>query len=145
MKLPFTKQYDKIVKDIVTEAAVFPDFKEGELPPLRYFTENAAWDTGSERTVISQEIASALGLKSLGKVDLHGVGDQKGDIYKISIAIPSSKVFHGFYVYGMNIDDYEVLIGMDIISKCDFAITNQDSKTTFSFQTPSSTTIDFKK
>ena len=38
---------------------------------------------------------------------------------------------------------HEVIIGMDIISKGDLAITNFDGKTTITFREPSMETIDF--
>ena len=38
----------------------------------------------------------------------------------------------------------KILDGMDIISLGDFAITNQNGQTTFSFRIPSSQTIEFK-
>ena len=40
-------------------------------------------------------------------------------------------------VYCSDIDDYDLLIGMDIITQSDFLITNKDGKTTFQFRTPS--------
>ena len=40
-------------------------------------------------------------------------------------------------------DEYDVVIGMDVICNGDFAITNQDDKTTFSFRIPSEVEIDF--
>ena len=39
--------------------------------------------------------------------------------------------------------DVEVLIGMDIIGSGDFAISNKDGKTAFSFRMPSLERIDF--
>lgn len=42
-------------------------------------------------------------------------------------------------------DEYDVVIGMDVICNGDFAITNQDDKTTFSFRIPSEVEIDFSK
>jgi len=39
----------------------------------------------------------------------------------------------------------DVLIGMDIISNSDFAVTNRDGKTTFSFAMPSISRIDFSE
>ncbi len=38
-----------------------------------------------------------------------------------------------------------MLIGMDIISLCDFAITNSGKNTKFSFQIPSVFDIDFER
>ena len=39
--------------------------------------------------------------------------------------------------YCSDLDNYDVLIGMDIITETDFLITNADGKTTFQFRTPS--------
>lgn len=39
--------------------------------------------------------------------------------------------------YCADLDDYDMLIGMDIITETDFLITNKDGKTTFQFRTPS--------
>ena len=41
--------------------------------------------------------------------------------------------------------DVDMLIGMDIITMCDFALTSQGSDTVFSFQIPSTCTIDFSR
>ena len=41
--------------------------------------------------------------------------------------------------------DTDMLIGMDVISLCDFAITNVGKETKFSFQIPSTVDIDFSK
>lgn len=41
--------------------------------------------------------------------------------------------------------DTDMLIGMDVISMCDFAITDSGAETKFSFQIPSSLDIDFEK
>ena len=38
----------------------------------------------------------------------------------------------------------DILIGMDIISKGDFAISNYDGKTQFSFRLPSQQDVDYK-
>jgi hypothetical protein len=41
--------------------------------------------------------------------------------------------------------DTDMLIGMDVITLCDFAITNAGEKTRFSFQVPSTLDIDFER
>ena len=40
-------------------------------------------------------------------------------------------------VYCADLDDYDVLLSMDVITRTDFLITNADGKTTFQFRTPS--------
>ncbi len=42
-----------------------------------------------------------------------------------------------------DLHDFDVLIGMDIISQGDFSITHEGNRTIFSFQTPSTHNIDF--
>lgn len=146
MSQAYTKQFDHLLKEIVTDAVVFPAFVKGTLPPMKLYSQNAAWDTGSEQTIISPYVAEALELKSIGKEPVNGIGGcQMADIYQIALGLPNGQLLYNLKVCCLPIDDYEILLGMDIITKCDFAITNQDGKTTFSFQTPSSTTIDFKK
>ena len=44
---------------------------------------------------------------------------------------------HDVEVYCSDIDDYDMLLGMDIITLTDFCITNKDNKTKFAFRTPS--------
>ena len=44
---------------------------------------------------------------------------------------------HDVEVYCSDIDDYDMLVGMDIITLTDFCITNKDKKTRFTFRTPS--------
>ena len=41
-------------------------------------------------------------------------------------------------------DEYDVVIGMDVICNGDMAITNKDDKTTFSFRIPSRRLISLK-
>ena len=145
MSKSYTMQYQARASEIETEAYIFPCFEVGKLPTAKYYTPNAGWDTGSERSIISQDVAKALHLQSLGKVEMQGIGQEQGDLYKVAIALPNGHVYHDFYVYGLNIMDYDLLIGMDIIAECDLAITNKDGRTTFSVRTPSQTTIDFEK
>ena len=44
---------------------------------------------------------------------------------------------------GFESDEYDVVIGMDVICNGDLAITNKDDKTTFSFKIPSEQEIVF--
>lgn len=46
-------------------------------------------------------------------------------------------------VTGNDLGDVDMLIGMDVISKGDFAVTNVGGITTFSFRIPSQETIDY--
>jgi uncharacterized protein YchJ len=63
--------------------------------------------------------------------------------YLINIGLPNKVRFALVPVTEAQLSGTDVLIGMDIISVGDFAITNKDGKTTFSFQLPATHKIDF--
>ena len=64
-------------------------------------------------------------------------GEQRVGIYEISLGLPNRETYHDIQVFGAALDEYSVLLGMDIIARTDFFITNNDGKTTFQFRTPS--------
>lgn len=112
-----------------------PDFKD--------FT--AIWDTGASSSAISPRVVGALGLIPTGKGECEtAAGRVEVDKYSINIKLPNGVAFSSLQVScnNMNVD---VLIGMDIISKGDFCITNKDGKTLFTFQIPSSHETDYVK
>jgi Aspartyl protease len=110
-------------------------------------TFKAIWDTGASATVITAAVAQACGLKPIGKTIVHGVGGQHVcNVYLVNIRLPNQvayklvRVTEGILPGGNNGD---VLIGMDIITTGDFAVTNLNGSTTFSFRHPSSATVDY--
>ena len=134
----YKKEYEGGAKAIITEAYIFTDFKPGELPDLKFYTPVAAWDTGAERTSLSMEVVKALQLNPVGYEPIAVFGGvKKAALYKVSIGLPNGKIMHNMIVYGDELDEYSVLIGMDVITQTDFLITNADGKTTFQFRTPS--------
>jgi len=72
--MKYKKEFDGEASAIITDAYVFPNFKPGELPDLKFYTPVAAWDTGAEYTSISMEVVEALHLnpKSYGQVMVFG-------------------------------------------------------------------------
>lgn len=64
-------------------------------------------------------------------------GDQTAKTYMVHVGLPNGYLTHNVEVYCSDIDDYDMLIGMDIITLTDFCITNKDKKTKFAFRTPS--------
>ena len=87
---------------------------------------------------------NACGLSATGLSEVTGVhGPQQAETYLVNILLPnkvgctSVRVTKGSFASG------DVLIGMDIISKGDFAVTNYEGITKFSFRVPSMEHIDF--
>lgn len=104
----------------------------------------AIWDTGATNSVVTTEVVRRLNLQSIGFTTVFGVhGTQNVRTYFICMYLPNDCHFDGIRVTEGNIPNVDVLIGMDIISKGDFVVTNKDGKTVFSFRTPSVEIIDF--
>jgi len=108
----------------------------------------AIWDTGATGTVISQKVIDDCGLKPIGMTRVNTASD-KGiltTVYFASIILPNKVIIPQLRVTrGTIVGDAEVLVGMDIISHGDFAVTNYGDKTVFSFRMPSIECIDFVK
>ena len=80
----------------------------------------------------------ALGLIPTGKAQYMGIGgNQESNIYQVHIALSNRILMRNVVAYFTDIDDHDVLLGMDIIVHTDFVITNANNKTTFQFRTPS--------
>ena len=84
----FVKKYDRKAEAIVTNAILMPAGEVREdrpLPPYIY-TENAAWDTGAQVTIISPRLVESLGLLPCGKGQFMGIGgDQVSDAYLVYV------------------------------------------------------------
>jgi hypothetical protein len=66
--------------------------------------------------------------------------------YFVDLGLPNGVTIRDVLVSCADLgDDIDVLIGMDIIRHGDFAITNVNNHTTFSFRTPSMKEIDYVK
>lgn len=75
---------------------------------------------------------------------VHGVhGDEQVETYLVNIALPNRVMFTGIPVTRAKLKDADILIGMDIITQGDFAVTNYNGRTMFSFRMPSLGHIDF--
>jgi hypothetical protein len=67
------------------------------------------------------------------------------DTYLIHLGLPTRDIVTDIMAMEFDSDEYDVVIGMDVICNGDLAITNLDDKTTFSFRIPSETEIDFSR
>ena len=132
----FTQRSSDIMEAIITECKICPpvDFTKGEMPSKVYTSQNAMWDTGATNTLISPRIVKALGLKPFGKSGISSAnGIVETNTYLVHVGIPSGSVVTNILALEDENDDYEVVIGMDIISRGDFAFSNHEGHSTFSF------------
>ena len=107
---------------------------------------NAIWDTGATSSSISKKVVDELKLPISGFGTNHTAGGVvTATIHKINIMLPMGVGIPSLTVSCSNLDGPDVLIGMDVISKGDFAVTNVNGNTIFSFRIPSLETIDYVK
>ena len=98
------------------------------------------WDTGASQTIISPGVAKNLGLLELKTKTPSILKTVKEivhtDVYRINIMIPGTQLFTDVVVgsYEFKDDPFDILIGMDIITKGEFLITKEDGASIFSFQ-----------
>jgi hypothetical protein len=145
-----TNSYSGRRNRIITKASVCDayDPKSPPSPLPKIIETDALWDTGATGSVITPKIVKALGLTPSGKAFAnHGGGRTEQDTYIINLMLPNGVRFPGIIVAEMDkvVDNFGVIIGMDIISVGDFSITNHQGKTCFSFRVPSQGTVDFVK
>ena len=132
---------------IITKAVSPSNSKHLYLKDYIHKKYNSIWDTGATGSVITKKVAQEFNLKPRGIVEIYTAsGHEMANIYLVNIWLPGKVVFYNLRVTeGKLIGQCEVLIGMDIISAGDFAVTNYKGKTVFTFRVPSVGCIDFVK
>jgi hypothetical protein len=134
-----------LICDCQACAAFDPNAVPADLrPPFRTF--KALWDTGATNSAITQEVVDQCGLKPTGMARVGGIhGVRLAETFDVNIGLPNGVAFVGVPVTLGQVDDAQMLIGMDIITAGDFSITNVGGRTVFSFRIPSIHTIDYAK
>lgn len=135
-------RFMEIISDVgVSKPIADPQSRESQ---TTYWTK-CLWDTGASHSAISRETAEILGLEPIGEITvLSHQGEALTYFYMVSITLP-----HLLHIPKVRVtecatnDVFGVVVGMDIISRGDFAITNVNGVSTFSFCVPGMETIDY--
>lgn len=103
------------------------------------------WDTGATSSAISSEVAKRCGLVPISKAIVHTAGGVVSqNVYLVDIELPNDVVMKSVRVTEIpQINGADALIGMDIMSMGDMALTHHNKKTIFTFRFPSVEDIDF--
>lgn len=143
----FTIKGSGRVNSIVTSVGIslpnIPGF-----PPHPIIPTTALWDTGASNSVLTESVARNMGLKPIDRVMVaHAGGETEMNVYLINISLPNNMTIPGVRVTECvdNQGHFGMIIGMDIISWGDFAISNHNGNTVFTFRIPSVMEIDFVK
>ena len=144
-----TVKHNGIAREIRSEnihvAGLLPP--EGPIPAPQGQGFMGIWDTGATGTVITDKVIQSLGLKPTGMTQVQSAnGISRQETYLASIYLPNRIVIPNIEVTrGVLGVSGDILLGMDIISKGDFVLTNRNGKTWFSFRIPSLQRFDFVK
>ncbi len=139
--------FDRIVPVLTSRVKIQEGFdSKVTQPPVPTKEYNAIWDTGATRTALTSTVAQECGLKPTGMCKLKTAGGEKDSYtYFVSVYLPNGVCLPQLRVNEAELAGADVLIGMDIISRGDFAVTNHEGKTNMSFRMPSIECIDFVK
>lgn len=151
----FTTKYNGRVRVLLNKVNVCLPFtpEEAQTQKVKFREYVAIWDTGATHSAITQKVADDLGLKPTGMAEVrYGSGKASTNTYLVNFSLPNKVMIPHVRVTEVQLisDDNvssdnqpQLLIGMDIIGLGDFAVTNANDKTTFSFRIPSVQEIDF--
>lgn len=136
----FTEKYKTIQRKLINVAVIEYD---GNFIPV-----TAQWDTGATGTCISKGIVSRLNLQPTGMINVQtpsGIGTMNK--YMVNLTLNNEVTILNLPVMDSEIGNQgiDVLIGMDIISMGDFAVSNFDGKTQFSFRIPSQEHVEYHR
>ena len=137
----FTEIYDNFNGRIITNESILYNNDQVENVCVE-------WDCGATQSSISKELAQKLQLKPCGtQVTTSTTGSELMDVYEISLILHNEieipmRVSALPNIHSSGVD---MLIGMNVIHFGDFAISNYNDKTCFSFRIPSKGLIDFTK
>ena len=141
----FTATGDGLLSSLLNQCSVSRAWDPGNgSPEPEVITFDAIWDTGATNSVITQGVVDACGLAPTGIARVeHVEGSSLAETYLVNILLPNNVRYRGVPVTKGNFSGGDILIGMDIITTGDFAVTNFNGTTKFSFRQPSIGHIDF--
>lgn len=141
----FTVTYKGIVNRILSPVYIEKSKLPGDISECSRSSQLAGiWDTGATKSCISHDVAISLGLTSIGKIDVWGIGGKTPkDQYIVNVILPNGVRFVNLTVSEGDLKGFDVLIGMDIMSQGDVAFSNYGKQSAFSFRLPSCGKTDY--
>jgi hypothetical protein len=112
----------------------------------KLFNVKALWDTGATNCAITKGKAEELNLPIIGKANVSSAtGETIQNVYLLNLYLPQMVAIAMVPATECisSRGNFDFIIGMDIITLGDFALTNLGGKSTISFVIPPVRTIDF--
>lgn len=147
-KRAFTVEYEGVVAVLKTKCGISEAFdRKTKNKPDNIIEVDVIWDTGAEGSAISKRVVQSLGLMRTGEAIVYhaGGGGDPVNTYSVYVYLPNNVIAYVPEATEGDLNGTDILIGMDIISQGDFAVTAPQGKTKFTFQFPSTHNLDFVK
>jgi len=142
MSYPFTTVCPGSANKLINEVQVAQSPAEGK--PIFNGKYKALWDTGATCSVITQKIVDDLKLDIVSYGPVASVNSvETAQFYYVDILLPNNVAVRSLLVPLGKPSGCDLLIGMDIIGKGDFAVSNHSGRTVFTYRIPSLMTFDF--
>ena len=142
----FTVKASSLLRQLVTPCFVSRASKHvstASRPPSMHC--RSLWDTGATLSMVTRRVVENLALQPEGYMNLgHAGGDVSGvPFYHVDLLLYNNAPIANVRVGLVEVKDIDVIIGMDIINRGDFAVSNRNGATSFSFRIPSVEDFDF--
>jgi predicted aspartyl protease len=129
----FLTAFPGVVRAIVTDVGFVLGTTETS---TRVVKSRALWDTGAVTSVIDKSFVEKLGLVPFDTGRAYTAqGFYESSMYLVDVLLPNNIIVKGLRVGDGEFQDFDFLIGMDVISLGDFHLTN-DGNTVFKFVIP---------
>ncbi len=134
----FTSNYERIVNACYMQVDISPI--DNTSKTIKVY---GVWDTGATSSAIHTKHVQALNLPTTTMCRVNTAsGTVNATKHLINMKLPNGNVLT-VQVTATDLVDTDMLIGMDIISQGDFAISNYNGKTIVNFRMPSFADINF--
>lgn len=148
LKTAFLQISRGIVRELITDCQVGNNLdKDAKDPETKSY--KALLDTGATDSGITKKVAEECGLIATDKAMVQfPSGMQECDVYLVDIYLPENVLISRVRASeiepqeSLENEPLDVLIGMDILSQGDFAMSNFQNRTMFAFRYPSMADID---
>jgi hypothetical protein len=106
---------------------------------------SAVFDTGATLSAISRRVVLALRLVAVDKWKIHHAGGtSERNVYAVNITLPNGISFGSVEVVRCKLTGCDALMGIEIISRGDLAISKFQAETLMSFRYSSAATTDYE-
>lgn len=129
----FLTAYPGVVRAVVTDVGLVLGTTEDS---TRVVKSRALWDTGAVTSVIDKSLVKKLRLVPFDTGRTYTAqGFYDSSMYLLDVMLPNNIIVKGLRVGDGEFQDFDFLIGMDVISLGDFHLTN-GGNTVFKFTIP---------